>query len=156
MKARLLAALLLLSAPALADGFDHLVSTIESHYGIKRMHIPLMGVANFAVKVAHLGGAHGFKLAIFQDLESCETCFELEDLDDLIAHLSDSSMHLLVQTHSHGEATYIMAGDIGKTTRMLVATFGSSQATLVEVTVDLKTLLRTISSHTTRATDWTD
>lgn len=157
MNGRLVAVLLAASTAGMAADreFDHLVGAIEQHYGIKQTHVPLMGVANFAMKIAHPAGAHGLRLAIFQDLESCEKCFDTEDLDLLIAKTSEGMLNPLVRTHSNGEATYILTGQIGKTTKMLVATFGHNEATIVEVTVDLKTLLKTINSPG-RADDWTN
>jgi hypothetical protein len=157
VRTRIAALFLLAAVTAMAADreFDHLVGAIESHYGIKRTHIPLMGLANFATKVAHPGGAHGFKIAIFEDVQSCEKCFDVEDLDDLIAKTAEGDLHPLVRTHSHGEATYILTGQIGKITKMLVATFSGSEATIVEVQVDLKTLLKTVGNPG-RAQDWTD
>jgi hypothetical protein len=157
MKAWLAGILLAASTAGMAADreFDHLVNAIESHYGIKRTHIPLMGVANLAMKMAHPAGASEFNLAIFENLQSCERCFEIEELDKFIAKTSDGELHPLVRTHSHGESTYILTGQIGKSTKMLIATFESSQATIVEMTVDIKTLLHTIDSPG-RAGDWTD
>ena len=152
MKTRLILVLLALAAPAAADEFGRLVSAIESHYKIKQTHIPMMGLANVATKLAHPAGTHGFRLAIFQDLKDCDTCFDIEELDAFVAK---TGLHPLVRTHSHGEATYIMTGEIGKITKMMVATFGYSEATIVEVSVDLKTLLKTVGAPG-RASDWTD
>jgi hypothetical protein len=155
MNLRLMAVLLAASTAGMAADreFDHLVDSIESHYGIQRAHIPLMGVADFALKVAHPKGARGFKLAVFEDLKSCETCFDREELDGFIAKASEGLLHPLVRTHSRGEATYVLTGQVGTYTRMLIATFERSEATIVEVTVDFKTLLRTIDSPG-RADDW--
>ena len=66
MRARLLAVFLAASAAAFgADReFDRLVNAVESRFGVQRAHIPLMGVANFLVKVARPEGAAGFRLAV--------------------------------------------------------------------------------------------
>ncbi len=151
---RLLVALLLaLASPVLAaDEFGKLVSAIESHYHIRQTHIPMMGLANVAARIAHPAGTHGFRLALFENVRDCESCFDVEELDAFVAR---TGLHPLVRTHSHGEATYIMTGEIGKLTKMMVATFSNSEATIVEVTVDLKTLLKTIGAPG-RASDWTD
>jgi len=156
VNARLVGALLAACTAGIAGDreFGHLANAIESHYGIQRAHIPLMGVADLALKIAHPAGAHGFKLAVFDNLESCEKCFDIEELDGFIAGLSsDGDLHLMLRTHSHGEATYILTGKIGKSTDMLIATFERSQATIVDAAVDLKTLLRTINSPG-KANDW--
>jgi hypothetical protein len=155
MNLRLLALLLAVSVTAVAADreFDDLVKSVESHYGIKRTPIPFMKLGLFATKIAHPGGVHGLKVAVFENLQSCERCFDIAELDGFIAKAADSVLHPLVRTHSHGEATYILTGEVGKTTKMLVGTFDQSGATIVEVTVDAKTLLQTISSPR-RAKDW--
>ena len=71
MKRPALALLALSTAAYCADsGFDHLVKAVETHYGTRRMHIPLMGLANFVVKVARPAGTSGFKMAIFENLNA--------------------------------------------------------------------------------------
>ena len=143
---------LLLAAASVAYGadreFDRLVNAIETHYGVKRTPIPLMGLANFVVKVARPAGAHGFKLAIFENLRSSNHPTEPWERDRFVDDICRDGMHALVVTHSRrdGESSYILAGEIGKTTKMLIATFERNEATVVEVQVDIDTLLRTIGS----------
>jgi hypothetical protein len=149
MSARLLAAFLVASGVTLiADSeFDHVVKAIEVHYGTKHTHIPFLGLANVFVKVAHPAGASEFKLAVFEDLGAIDSRDERE-LDRFMHDLSSSRLHPLVRVHSHrdGESVYIYAGDEGKSTRMLIATFQRDQATVVEVKVDMNALLKWIDS----------
>jgi len=53
----------------------------------------------------------------------------------------------LVRVHSrrNGESTYIFMGDAGKSTKLLIATFERNEATVVEVKVNVDTLLRMIN-----------
>ena len=72
MKARVWAAVLtaLMAAGTAFGGdaeFDRIVKAIESRYGTRPLHVPFLGVANLFVKVAHPGGASGFKLACSRD-----------------------------------------------------------------------------------------
>jgi hypothetical protein len=48
-----------------------------------------------------------------------------------------------------GESTYILTGEVGKSTRMLIATFEPHEATVIEVTVNIETLLKMIGSPET-------
>ena len=149
MRVRLLA-LLLTAASAAYPGseFDRIVQAIESHYGTTRTHIPLMGMANLFVKVARPAGASGFKLAVFENLGSSKSYGEHDELDQFMRHLSGSGLHSLVRVHSraNGESTYIFAGEAGRSTRMLIATFQRNEATVVEVKVSMDTLLKMIES----------
>jgi hypothetical protein len=149
MSTRFLAVFLVASGVTLiADSeFDHVVKAIEVHYGTKRTHIPFLGLANVFVKVAHPAGTSEFKLAVFEDLGSMDYREE-QELDRFMHGLSSSRLHPLVRVHSRrdGEAVYIYAGDEGKSTRMLIATFQRDQATVVEVKVDMNALLKWINS----------
>jgi hypothetical protein len=117
--------------------FDQVVSAIEKHYGVTKTHIPLMGVANLFVKTAHPQGVSGFKIALFEDLQGAEGDSDFMDRLDL-------GLHRMVRVSSRpdGEATYIYAADAGKSTRVLVATFESNQATVVEVKADMDALVK--------------
>ena len=150
MKHRALA--LLLAAGSAAYGadweFDRIVRAIENHYGVKRTHVPLMGVANLFVKVARPAGTSGFKLALFEDLQSCSDYRDQVDLDRFMDDVRSRGLHALVVTHSRrdGESTYILAGEIGKSTKLLIATFERKEAAVVEVQVDMDRLLKMIGS----------
>ena len=145
MKARFLAVFLAGYAVALGgDGeFDHVVKAIESHYGTKRTHVPFMGLASFAVKVAHPAGTSDFKLALFEDLRIRSERDET-DLDHFMQTLYSSSLRPVVRAHSRrdGNATYIYMGDAGKSTRVLIAAFSGTDATVIEVKVDVNTLMK--------------
>ena len=147
MKARLLAVFLAVTSAAFAGDweFDHIVKAIESHYGAKRTHIPFMGLANFAVMVTHPAGTRGFKLAVFEDLKSSRE--DRIELDRFMNGISGGGLQPLIRVHSrrNGESTYIFMGDEGKSTKVLIATFERNEATVVEVKVNMDTLLRMIN-----------
>lgn len=150
MRRWLLTAILL--APGTLFGadreFDRMVTSIESRYGVKRTHIPLMGVANLFVKVARPAGASSFKLAIFENLDSAPGYGESADLEQLFNGLSAGGLHPLVRVHLRrtGESTFIGTGEAGKSTRMLIATFQSNEATVVQVKVNTATLMKTLAA----------
>lgn len=150
MRGRLAALILAASVAAFgADReFESIVKGIESHYGTHRMHVPLLGVANLLVKVGSPAGASGFKLAVFQDLDSCRDYGDQGDLERLMKGLATGGLHplLRVLSRSNGRSTYILTGEAGKSTRMLVATFDPRGATVVEVKLDMDALLSMIAT----------
>ncbi len=145
MKTPLLAVLLATSGLAFAADaeFDHVVKAIESHYGTKRTHIPFMGLASLVVKVGHPAGTSDFKLAVFEDLK-----ISPEENDQFMSGMSSHGLHPLVRVHSRrdGESTYIYMGEAGRSTKLLLATFQRNEATVVEVKVDMNTLLKWLNS----------
>jgi hypothetical protein len=157
MRARALAPVLLaLMAAGAAFGsdaeFDRIVKAIESRYGTKPLHVPFMGLANFAVKVAHPEGASGFHLAVFEglkDLRSAEDPGDWRERDRFMDSLAGKNLRPLVRVHSRhdGEATYIFMGPASKSsksTRVLIATFERNEATVIEVQANIETLLKSL------------
>ena len=57
---RALAVLLVAAGVASGGEFDRVANAIEKHYGVKRTHIPMMGVADLFLNVAHPAGTTGF------------------------------------------------------------------------------------------------
>jgi hypothetical protein len=146
MRARLLAVFLAASAAACgADrDFDSLVHAVESRFGVRQTHIPLMGVANFFVSVARPGGATGFRLAVFEDLKF-DSDGDGAALDRIMAEAS-AGLHPLVRVRSRRdrEWTYIYTGEAGKITQVLIATFERNEASVVEVHLSMDRLLRAL------------
>ncbi len=55
------------SAEAKGKGFKDVVKHIEKNYRAKKTRIPMLSLANFAVKLIRPAGVKGFKLAVFED-----------------------------------------------------------------------------------------
>jgi hypothetical protein len=150
MRTRLPVVLLLASCSLFgADrDFDRVVAAVESRYGVKRVHVPLMGVANLFVKVARPAGASSFKLAIFENLNSAGGYGDTADLDRLFDDLSARGLRPLVRVHSRrsDESTFICTGEVGKSTKLLIATFARNQATVIECQVNIDLLMKTFAS----------
>jgi hypothetical protein len=150
MNPRLLALFLAAAGAAYSADheFDRVVSAVEKHYGVKRTHIPLLGLANFVVRVSHPAGTSGVKVAIFEDLPSAVGGDDLADLDRFMDEVCAGRLHPMVVTRSRrsGESNYILTGEVGKSTRVLIANFEPHEATVIEVTVDIETLLKMIGS----------
>ncbi|HXI44608.1 MAG TPA: hypothetical protein VNH83_31780 [Bryobacteraceae bacterium] len=150
MRVRLLALLLTAVSAAHAgeNEFDRIVKAIQLHYGTSPTHIPLMGMANLFVKVARPAGTCGFKLAVFENLGSSPSYGVHAELDQFMRSLAGSSLHPLVRVHSraNAESTYIYAGELGRSTRLLIATFQRNETTIVEVRVSMDALLKMIES----------
>jgi len=146
MRIRLLVAFLAVCSAAVAGEaeFDRVVKAIESHYGTKQTHIPFLGAADFFLKVRRPAGAGEFKLAVFENLDSSRASGDPAELDRVMS--SVSGLHPLVRVHSrrNGEATYIYADESGKSAKMLIAAFEHNQATVVQIKVDVDTLLKTV------------
>ena len=134
--------------------FDRVVKAIEHQYGVRQTHVPLIGVANFFVKVVRPGGATGFKLAVFEDLRSDQQ--DQEALDRFMDRIGESGLHRLLRVHSRrdGQSAYIYLGDLGRTTTMLLVTFERNEATVMQVNLNVDALLRMLNDPGKRRQDY--
>jgi len=125
--------------------FDAVVRSIESHYHTRRTCIPFLGLANFIVKIARPAGVHGFRLAVFEDLNYRATPADLQ-FDALVRNTVSQAWRPLVKVHSRrdGEWTHIYARDLGSRIKLLVATFERREATVLEVKLHPEELVRSL------------
>lgn len=146
MNARFLFVLLAAAAVGFAGDwdFDHVVKAIESHYGVSRVHIPFMGVANFALKVKHPAGASEFHLAVFQNLDSSPDYRDAAQRDRFMSTVSGRGLRPVIAARSHRgeESTYIYMADDARSAKILMVNFHGDGATVVQVKADVNTLLR--------------
>jgi hypothetical protein len=68
-------------------------SAVEKHYGVKRTHVPLMGVANLFRQGGHPAGTSGFKLAMFEDLPSPSALSDRAELDRFMDDICRGRLH---------------------------------------------------------------
>jgi len=113
-------------------GFNEVVNAIETTYGVRHMHIPLLGVALFFVRP---DGVRCRKLAVFENFHGPVDPAEARSLIE--GHLGPD-WHPFVRVHSkgsNGETTLIYANPSGNKMRMMVVSLESSEATVVEVNI---------------------
>ncbi len=128
----------LVAAPAAAGDADFhaIVRGVESGYGIHRVHIPLFGLARFAVKIAQPEGVKDFDMAIFEAPDGAPRDFGR--LDGIVQRAGGGRWSPVIRVRSsrRGEWVYIYARPEGRDWRMLIATFGPSETVVLEAQVD--------------------
>jgi len=145
----LVAALLLPPATALAkgQGFKAITRHLESHYHAKRKRIPLLGVANFAVKIVRPAGVKGFKIAVYEDQDFSRTA-EDTSFDQMMREAMAKGWQPLVRQRSRrdggGERFYLYTQAAGKDTKLITVAVESRQAVVVEARVDQQALAKFI------------
>lgn len=129
------------AAPAADADFDALVRGIESHYGTKRLHIPLFGVAKFFVRVARPEGVKQLDLAIFEEIHYTQP--DEREFDELVRNAVGGRWRPMVRVRSRAdnERTYIYAREEGGDVRMMIANFEPSEAVVIQYRVSTRTLL---------------
>jgi hypothetical protein len=113
------------------QGFQGVVSAIETTYGVRHMHIPLLGVALFFVRPE---GVRCNKLAVFENFHAVDTA----DVSRIVQDRLGPDWHSFVRVQSkgsNGETTLIYAKPSGHKMRMMIVNIEPSEATIVEVNI---------------------
>jgi hypothetical protein len=135
------AAALPLTLPA--SEFDWLVREFSRQSAAKPVHIPLFGLARFAVATAHPAGASELHLAVFQDVELESARFS-ETTDRVVG----PAWRPIVRVRSrNGESTNIYAQLNGKDLRVLLTVLDGGEATFVEVRLKPEALMKFVDEH---------
>lgn len=144
LKITLMILMLLTSlVPALAKDkeFDEIVKFIEKTYHAKKTSIPMLGLANFVIKIAHPKGVKNLKLAVFED-QKLTVANGGEDFDLAVRNALSQKWQPLIKVFSrkNHEWTYIYAKEEDKDTKLLVVNLDQHEAVVVQAKVNLETL----------------
>ena len=134
---RMVAALVIvcLTAPVAsrASEMDRVAHAVEAQLGVRRTHIPMLGVAMFVGKVASGFQMPGAKLAVFADdrLSNCTP----QQLEGAVSNALGAEWTPFVKSISNhgGEQTWVYLRPQGKALHMFIATAESGEVSLIEV-----------------------
>ncbi len=122
------------SANAKGGEYKAVVKHLKTKYKAKKVKIPFMWLARFAVSVARPAGVKSFSVTIFEDLK-----FSRETLDEEMQATmknsfgADWSPILRVRSRA-GEQVYMYMRDAGKSVKIAVATIDKKQAAVIRAT----------------------
>jgi hypothetical protein len=134
---RTAAILLVITAATASQASDlkKVVRAFEKDFGVHQQHIPMMGFAMFAARVASGFQMPGVKVAMF-DNGALSQVPSLELERSLRRALGPAWQMFVKTTSRHGEEqSWILVRPEGKQFRMFVATVEPSEVSLVEMKV---------------------
>lgn len=123
------------SAQAKGKGFKDVVKHIEKNYRAKKTRIPMLGLANFAVKLIRPAGVKGFKLAVFEDQDFSAREGSVS-FDTVMREAYDKNWQPLVQINSKRDSnsrTFIYAKSSGKDVQFALVALEEREAVVLEV-----------------------
>jgi VWFA-related protein len=122
-------------ALAKGKGFKDVVKHIETNYRAKKTRIPLLGFANFAVKLIRPAGVKGFKLAVFED-QDFSARPDAASFDTVMRESYNKDWQPMVQINSKRDGnshTYIYVKSSGKDVQFALAVLENREAVVLEV-----------------------
>jgi VWFA-related protein len=124
-----------LYALAKGKGFKDVVKHIETKYGAKKVRIPMLGLANFAVKLIRPAGVKGFKLAVFED-QNFSARPGASSFDEVMREAYNKDWQPMVQVSSKRNGashTFIYVRNAGKDVQFALAVLEDREAVVLEV-----------------------
>lgn len=126
----------LAAQPAAAQSGEYkaVVQHLKSNYHAKKVNIPFMWLARFAVSVVRPAGVKSFSVTLFQDLQ-----FSRETLDaEMQATMRNSfgpewSPILRVRSHD-GQQAYMYIREAGKNLKIALVTIDNQNAAVIRAT----------------------
>jgi hypothetical protein len=131
--------------PLLADSdFDALVKNLEARYGVRKQYVPMLGFANFMVKMVRPAGTHDLKLAILDNIDNARHP-EPEQLDEMVRP-GGWKPFIRVVSNRQLERVYVYARERSRDHELLVATLENNEAVLVRVRLNAEGLARWVNN----------
>ncbi len=133
------------TANAKGGEYKAVVKHLKTKYQAKKVKIPFMWLARFAVSVVRPAGVKSFSVTIFEDLK-----FSRETLDEEMqtamrnSFSTDWSPILRVRSRT-GEQVYMYMREAGKSVKLAVVTIDKKQAAVVRATVNPEKLAEFIN-----------
>src|SRR5215510_1293658 len=122
-------------ALAKGRGFKDVVRHIETNYGAKKVRVPFLGLANFAVKLIRPAGVKGFKLAVFED-QNYSARAGAASFDAVMRESYDKDWRPMVQVSSKRDGashTFIYVKSSGKDVQFALTVLEDHEAVVLEV-----------------------
>ncbi len=133
------------TANAKGGEYKAVVKHLKTKYQAKKVKIPFMWLARFAVSVVRPAGVKSFSVTIFEDLK-----FSRETLDEEMqtamrnSFSTDWSPILRVRSRT-GEQVYMYMREAGKSVKLAVVTIDKQQAAVVRATFNPEKLAEFIN-----------
>lgn len=123
---------------AQGKGFKDVVKHLQTNYRAKKTKIPMLGLANFAVKIIRPAGVKGFKVAVFEGQDFSPRAGEVPFMSVMRqAYLPNKGWKPLVQTNSKRDGAlqraFIFFKENKKDVEVAVTTLSENEAAVIEV-----------------------
>lgn len=133
------------AASAKTNEYDLIVKHLKTKYQAKKVHIPFMWLARFAVKVVRPAGVKSFNATFFQDLKFSRENLDQEMQEALKASFSPEWDSILRVRSRDGQQVYMYMRDSGADVKLTMVAIDKEEAIVVRATVNANKLAEFIN-----------
>lgn len=114
--------------------YSAIVHHLKTKYRAKKVKIPFMWLARFAVSVSRPAGVKSFSVTVFEDLKFSRDSLDKEMQAAMRNSFTEDWSPLLRVRSRTGEQVYVYMRDLGKAVKIAMVTIEKDQATVIRAT----------------------
>ena len=137
------------TAPAISaalNEYDAIVHHLQTKYQAKKVNIPFMWLARFAVMTVRPAGFKSFNVTLFHDLKFSRDKLDLEMQEAMKNSFSPEWGSILHVRSREGQQVYMYMREAGKDVKLTVVTIDKEQAAVIRATFDADKLVEFINN----------
>ena len=134
------------AATAKTNEYDAIVHHLQTKYQAKKVHIPFMFLARFAVKVVRPAGVKSFNVTLFENLKFSRDSLDEEMQQAMKASFSPEWDSILRVRSRDGQQVYMYMRDSGSDVKLTVVTIEKEQAAVIRATFNAERLAEFINN----------
>lgn len=114
--------------------YKQIVAHLKTKYRAKKVKIPFVWLARFAVSVVRPAGVKSFSVTLFEDLKFSRDTLDREMQDALGRTFSDEWSPVFRVRSRSGQQAYMYMREAGKNIRLTLVTIDNNQAAIIRAT----------------------
>ncbi len=134
------------AASAKTSEYDAIVKHLKTKYQAKKVHIPFMWLARFAVKVVRPAGVKSFNATFFQDLKFSRENLDKEMQEALKNSFSSDWDPILRVRSRDAQQIYMYMREAGRDVKLTMVAIDKAEAVVVRATINADKLAEFINN----------
>ena len=136
------------TAPAATkpNEYDAIVRHLQTKYQAKKVRVPFIWLARFAVKGVRPAGFKSFNVTFFEDLKFSRDKLDLEMQEAMKKSFSPDWGSILHVRSRYGQQVYMYMRDAGANVKLTVVTIDKEQAAVIRATFNADKLAEFINN----------
>jgi len=128
-----------------SNEYKLIVNHLKTKYKAKKVKIPFLWLARFAVSVVRPAGIKSFSITIFEDLKFSRETLD-EEMQSAMKNSFSADWNSILRVRSReGQQVYMYMCEAGKSIRLTVVTIDKEQAAVIRATVSPEKLAEFIN-----------
>jgi len=124
------------SANAKGNEYKAIVKHLKTKYQAKKVKIPFLWLARFAVSVVRPAGVKSFSITIFEDLKFSKETLDAE-MQTAMRNSFDANWSPILRVRSRtGEQVYMYMREAGSSVKLTVVTIDKENAAIIRATIN--------------------